>query len=305
MGNQNEIIFISCTVTINTIAVFINFFVVIMFLSFQNTLLSPSNNKFLFSMAVADFLVGLFGIAGSILMYLLVNGHVSREIVQPCGFIPLFGSFFMSILSLSILTVDRWIAVEYALRYHSIITDFRANLLIGLTWLTIAVILIIQTFIYLGTSLDVELAIRTYQLTAFFMLATFILCVGNTKLHLTIRIKRQCVVASEVRDIDSQTETTDTRSSNANRHVSKRRLSADSKICIWMTMIFTVCWLPLIVYYIALANGKVPIGITATYIICASFSYMNSLLNPIIYLIKRKDFRKRFGEIFVHCKRSQ
>ena len=138
---------------INGFGMVINFFVIMMFLRFHNKLLSTNNNKFLFSLAISDCLVGLFGIIGNILHYLFHKGLVNKDIMQLCGTLPIFGSFFMSILSLSLMTADRFIDVVYALRYHSIMTEFRANLLVVcFTWLTVAMILITQSAIHLTIS---------------------------------------------------------------------------------------------------------------------------------------------------------
>ena len=120
-------IFISCLVTINDSGMLINFLVIVMFLWFRGRLLSSNDNKFLFSMTIADCLVGLFGITGGILEYLEEYRLVPLHIMKLCGLLQVFGSFFLSILSFSILTTDRVIPVAYAILYNSIMTEFRAK----------------------------------------------------------------------------------------------------------------------------------------------------------------------------------
>ena len=208
-----------------------------------------NNNKFLLSMAVADCLVSLFGIVGTAFYRLYKKGILSKEIWKLCGALPLFGSFYISILSLGVMTADRLIAVEYALRYHSIMTEFRGNFLVCLTWIKVAIILINQGTIYMEFSSRLELKIRSYQLLVFFLLGALVLCIGNLKLYFVIRGKLQNTVYPAKTTVVSQTKT-DTR-----LHNNYTGISLDSKICLWMTIGFLICWLPVTINYIAYING--------------------------------------------------
>ena len=294
MPYQTSIIFISYTTTVNTFAVLLNFCIIVMLVRFRNSLLAVNNNKFLFSMAVSDLLVGIFGITGGTLIYIRVNqgnASVSLSIVKLCGLLPLFGSFFTSILSLSILTADRLIAVVYALRYHSIMTDARANFLVCLTWFTVSIILIIQGGIYFGISVDTELKVRTYEFAAFFILTSIVLCTANAMLYFIVRRKRKDVSRLGAQNIPG----------NTTLHRNLVKIFSDSKICIWMTIVFIICWLPMIVWYI----GWDPSRLTTVFTICMSLSTSNSFLNPIIYLLKRKNFRKRFWKAICYCRQMK
>ena len=135
-----NMIYLSCMIIINGAGLAISLLAVVIFVRFKNRLLSVNNNKILFSMALADFFVGLFGIIGSVLLYLYENTMVGKDIMKLFGMIPLFGSFVTSLLTLTILTADRLIAVMYALRYHAIMTEIRVQLLICITWLTAAMV---------------------------------------------------------------------------------------------------------------------------------------------------------------------
>ena len=88
-----SIVSVSCKVIINSVSMSINFLVVIVFLRFHKKLLLVNNNKFLFSMAVSDLMVGIFGIIESTLTYLYQHDLVTQKMVKLCGYIPLFGSF--------------------------------------------------------------------------------------------------------------------------------------------------------------------------------------------------------------------
>ena len=253
-------------------------------------------------MAFADFLVGIFGITGNTFMYLVENELTDWHTVKLCGSLPLFGSLIMSILSLTILSIDRSIAVVYALRYQSIMTNFRANVLVGIMWFTVIIIVVIQGGIYFGISWEMELKVRTYELTLFFTLGAIVLGIGNAKLYVIVRSKRQSLFITATKDVNCPRVVRCSGYSITKVNKNMGRVFSDSKICVWMTSVFIVCWLPTIIYHIVLTSGELGRVITPVYTICIFFATLNSLLNPVIYLIKRKDFRKRFKELFIHCK---
>ena len=302
MAEQKDFIFISCVVVINGFGMLNNFLVVIMFFWFHKKLLSVNDNKFLFSMAIADCLVGLFGVTGGTLIYLQEFKLIPIEIMKLYGVLPVFGSFFMSILSLIILIADRLIAVVYALRYEYIITEFRANLLVCATWLVVAVILVIQAAIYIKISEEVEINVRIYELTTFFTFGTLVLSIGNIKLHFIIRKKRERISTSIRMAVIDKTDTTEQNNGIFKLRKKLMRTLSDGRICIWMTVLFIICWLPAVIWYVAYTNGYLDHPITNTYTICISLAASNSLLNPVIYLFKRKDFRTLFRKLFIPCK---
>lgn len=60
---------------------------------------------------------------------------------------------------------------------------------------------------------------------------------------------------------------------------------------------FIACWLPFFVLYIAkplFPNVKIPIQ---AFVIAFWLGYMNSALNPFIYTVFNKDFRRAFRRI--------
>ena len=295
-------IYLPCLLIINGFTILINLLVVIMFIRFKKELLKVNSNKFLFSLAIADSLVGLFGVIGSYIHYLYHKDLIDEDIVGLCGLLPIFVSFFMSISSLIIITFDRLIVVVYALRYHSIMTDFRANLLICITWLMVPVILITQGAIYLGLSISLELKVRTYQLTTFFIIGTTVLSFGNIKLHFVIRRKKEKTLVNETPNTESPIDT-NPRSRGIKPTKDMGMIVSNSRLCLWMIAVYVMCWLPVTVDYVVYSVGyQDPDDLRFTICICIAAS--NSLINPVLYLVMRKDFRKRFGEMFTHCKRN-
>ena len=302
-----NMIYLSCMIIINGAGLAINLLAVVIFIRFKNRLLSVNNNKILFSMALADFFVGLFGIIGSVLLYLYENTMVGKDIMKLFGMIPLFGSFVTSLLTLTILTADRLIAVMYALRYHAIMTEIRVQLLICMTWLTAAIGFIMQVSLYLGISEFTEVRVRIYVLAVFFMVGTFVLLIGNLKLHLVARNKQQRFRATEAWGSNSQKNTTGAVSKNSTASKPLKNMAkifSDATISFWMTTIFVLCWLPIIVFYVVFHNSDVDDSYFYTYIICVVLAASNGLLNPFVYLFKRKDFRKSLRDLLIYFKNT-
>ena len=191
-GETKEIIRHVCIlIIINGLALILNLLVIIPFLRYRRILLEGINNMFLFSMALADFFVGAFGILAHLLMYLFrVSGEVkSMDTWKLLGVLPFFGSAFMSVFSIGIMTADRLISVQNALRYYTIMSKFRAKMMIVLSWFTTAIIIIVQGMIYLRVSPETELTARLYVLPAVVMIGGTFLVIANAKLYLIINSK--------------------------------------------------------------------------------------------------------------------
>ena len=67
---------------------------------------------------------------------------------------------------------------------------------------------------------------------------------------------------------------------------------------LWIVLIaFILCWLPFVVYLIAgILNKTIPFQLP---IIAFTFGYSNSILNPLVYALRVKSFRKGFKDILL------
>ena len=175
-------------IIVDSFALIFNLLVIILFLHYRRTLFEY---MVLFSVAVADFLVGVLGIMAQVLMYLfLVSGEMKTMVAwKLLGVLSFFGSAFMSIVSVGVLTVDRLTSVQNALRYFTLMTTLRAKFLIALTWITTAAIIFIQGIIYLCISPETELIIRDYLLATFVFIGRTFLVIANLKLYLIVKVK--------------------------------------------------------------------------------------------------------------------
>ena len=278
---ENKIL-IACSIAINSQVVLINLLVFLMFIQFRKKLLTTPNNMFLFSMSVADLCVGCTGIIDWML-FLVV--HEQMTIWKLGGSLPFFASFFLSILSLGLMTTDRLISVTYSLQYAVIMTARRASILISLTWLTVVIITISQGVVYLTVSPWMELKLRCFLLGTIFFVGVVVLGLSNTVLYKLVRQKARNLRKTSVKALTgAKYKTVEVRNSN---------------ICILVTILFIFFWLPLSTYCIGLLMGfsKVP-GSKTLAAVGLTFAPTNALLNPCVYLLKRKDFRRCFRKLF-------
>lgn len=73
---------------------------------------------------------------------------------------------------------------------------------------------------------------------------------------------------------------------------------------LWIVLIvFMLCWLPFVIYLVAgLLHIEIPYYLP---ILAFTFGYSNSSLNPIVYALRFKSFRKGFKDIILGCFRRQ
>ena len=144
----------------------------------QNT-----ENLFLLSMSIADFFVGMTGIAGGLTFLFMKKGSMSVTVYKIGGVPPLFASFFMSILSLGIMTVERLISVTHPIRHRLTTMRKRIKIAICLCWITVIALMAIQGILFFLVSARIGLQVRCLLLGIFFIVGSIILSVSNTVLY--------------------------------------------------------------------------------------------------------------------------
>ena len=173
-------------IVLSVIAILSNVLVGCMFICYRHKLLGNVNNMFLLSMTSADLCVGITGLIQWILYLTLAKLTMVWKL---CGVLPTFGSFFISIFSLAMMTCDRLISVKYALRYPAIMTERRAKLCITATWLIVFAYLVVQSVVFAYVSPWVELKARSFAVGALFSISSLVLSVSNTILYQLVRKK--------------------------------------------------------------------------------------------------------------------
>ena len=285
----------------------INSFVIATFVRQRRRIFRKNNNKILLSLACADFFVGIFGAAHATL---LLAGE-SRLYYKTIGNLPLFGSMFVSIFSMLLLTGDRLVAVKRPLQYPSIVTKKRLKIAICFTWGFPLLLTMQQYVFFFSAPKKVELRIRGTILVVWFFVGASFLGFSNGFLYSVVREQFKKLIEHENTLAVQPCQSTDTREelpSNDNsrsliRHrisrvIDKKKLRKSdlqaSKECLYVVVVFIMCWLPLSTYRLAYSLGESlrNAHLRRAFLI---FALTSSLINPWIYFFKKKQFRRYFS----------
>ena len=289
-------------VIIGSMSIALNSLFTSMFIMFRKKFLGQNNNKILLSMTLADNLVGM-----SCIIFASVLVTKQPQIVYKLtGVIPLFGSMFTSIFSLSTMTLDRLIAIRIPLRYKSLMSPSRVVKLILLCWILPVFATIQEVVIYIKYSWQAELKLRGYMLFVFFSIGSTFLTFSNIYLYTTIR-KHARSVAERLRIVQGRERVFSVNSSDGYDPTCLRILQScrkeikhaksvlkeikAAKLCIKITLMFIICWLPLSSYRLSYSTGN-RIGIAWLRRFCLLMAALNSVMNPLVYLLTRANFQK-------------
>lgn len=290
-------------IIVNVVTLVGNAFVIVA-LAKIDSLKSMANNQAVISLAIADLLVGL------LVMPCAIDGLLSGK--WRCGALwgklNAFGNFsfcISSIMHLTLLSLDRYIAISRPLVYRSVFTKTRARHGCLLLWIYSTLwalpplfgVSSYECFIpYIGKCLDkdwlqskVAVAFTVSVVCGTYGAAVLIMCFVYLKIFMTIfkQSKRISVMVEQVRsnfDLAART----------NASTRKGALTILIVIGIYMA-----CWSPFcVLLFVQMACGKSAGGPTAD-LITMFIGFANSACNPIIYSIRYRAFRQTVKRIFL------
>ena len=328
---QNQAFYWSL-ITLDLITFIVNLTTSLLFIKFRRRLLVSTHNRILFSMALADTLVGVFGFNLGLLLYL----KQPSKYYKLAGNIPMFSSLFGSVLALALLTSDRLVAVKKPFIYKSNWYRMIITKLLVVSWGIPAAVTIIQSLLYIHLSPMEELHVRSYLFSIFFLLAVVILVFFNIFLILKIRTqfanidskiiptsragtvhtayepdqgdlessggsnkKVRDVVVPSCRSFSIATNADQTTESDRNIKRGSRRIELrhTSFFCAVIVSLFIVFWAPLAVYRLYFAVG-ISLKIAWLRRLALCLTVVNSLLNPVFYFLVKKELRKYLAKFF-------
>ncbi|XP_072037415.1 adenosine receptor A2b-like [Amphiura filiformis] len=264
----------------------------------HNPRLRSVTNYFIVSLAVADFLVGSLAIPFA----LTTNARRPKNNFFACLFMNSWVVILTqsSILSLLAIALDRYFAVLSPFKYRRIATARRAAGVIAMTWI---LAFLIGSPPMLGWNLlsehpDEEDCIFTkvidLRYMVYFNFFGFVLPPLLIMLFVYVRIfqavKEQVVAISRTM-VANDDEMARQRSALA---VKEGRAA---KLLAIVILLFAICWLPIhILNCISVFCGDdtVPYDVLLPAII---LSHANSAMNPIIYTLSNRDFRRTFKKL--------
>lgn len=254
---------------------------------------------FIINLSISDLLVGIIVILSKILLDLLnkeislKEGDLSQvnpiliEFYVFCNFGFLRLSLVNSVLNLTVITIDRFLAVGKPILYRKI-QQRHALVVCAIVWLTsISIITVYYCIVKYAVFGEVKIQ---YDLLVFPLLALptlIVLAVSYTSIIRILRLLRKEL------NVDKKNMTVSQPRQQGTRHL--QREWKVIKLAIAVVTVYFICWTPLSVYGIARAfdfNSFV-----AEDVIFA-IALLNSLLDPIVYFHHiRNEIRRAFCKL--------
>ncbi|XP_077991581.1 tachykinin-like peptides receptor 99D [Glandiceps talaboti] len=268
--------------------------------------MKTTTNYFIFSLAVADGFTSLLLILNRYLLAAITIEYPQsfagmlycRVWISQLLF---WVGIKCSVFNLVAVTVERYFAIVHPFSYQQKFTKFTAVTMISITWfISFASEL---PFVFFHDIYLVE-GVPTCQFSWPSSTASSI--IGVTSFLTTYFFPILIMVWSYYKIVSSLRQNADRLAQNTNPEEygpAKSLLKARQKVVrmlILVVMAFTICWSPNQCLFLAYNFGAPVVYSSIYYSFFVLLAFSNSVVNPVIYAFKYKQFRRGFFDIFCH-----
>ncbi|XP_073419860.1 adenosine receptor A2a [Dendrobates tinctorius] len=294
-----DLIYIVLEVVIAILSILGN--VLVCWAVYINSNLQNATNYFVVSLAAADIAVGVLAIPFAIA---ISTGFCAT--FHACLFIACFVLVLTqsSIFSLLAIAADRYIAIRIPLRYNSLVTSRRANVIIAVCWLLSFIIGLTPMLGWNKKNFAAENSSRCSppQLECLFenvvtmdymVYYNFFACVlVPLLLMLGIYLRIFMAARRQLKQIELKVTC-----GERSRSTLQREVHAAKSLAI-IVGLFAVCWLPLHIIncFTLFCKDCLRPPLLLMYF-AILFSHANSVVNPLIYAYRIREFRQTFRKI--------
>ncbi|CAF0860814.1 unnamed protein product [Rotaria sp. Silwood1] len=287
---HTRFIFVSAWILIAFAGIIGNSLVIFVAIRFEK--LSNVTNCFIVNLAITDIVFLAFCMPFLVVQYTLDHWYFDQIFCKLLHFTS-FLSVLVTVLTLVIMTIDRYIYIVHPfenVKWRKPKTVFLLSLIIWLLSCTFA-----SPFYFnygvtnetykqceLLTDENVQKQLRIYTVTLYYFIPLTIILICYARLLYYVYSKEnKCKPKTKSNPVKW----------------SKRRRAVTKMVAI-VTLVFSLCWLPLTLYILS-ANFLMHRTAVLYYfkMIANSLAYLNSAVNPIIYAFLNRSFRNNCGSI--------
>ena len=232
------------------------------------------------NLAVADLCVGFFGEPIIALLYWL-PWRYDR------AYMPLCLGIEASCFAMIALTIERFIVIEFPIHHVQLLTRDRLKIGIACSWLLSLFIALLPLF---G-----KISFRTYTMFLYDGLGiTFwVVLLGlYVRMFVVMHQYNRCLLEMQERDIQQ----------GQSFAAARTREKEVTKAIFMFFGVFALCWTPpMVVANIGYFDCRPEGGSTIAERICASSGLLISAVNPLLYGLRMRQFRRAVVQMFSGC----
>ena len=255
--------------------------------------LHPSSKLLFGCLAVTDLGVGL--IAQPLRITYLMTSEQSKLCYYAWVLYNTLGLIFVgvSLLTLTVISIDRLLALMLGLRYRHVVTLRRVWVVVVSLWFSIIAIVVIIFHV---------LSISDFVVCTILLLCVTISTCSYAKIYFSLRKHQARVRGLTHQAISSKEESSGQSTRSAALNIARYRRSVASAL--WVQVTLVACYLPfgVVVVLVTTGLGTLVLARETTIVI----ALLNSSLNPFIYCWKIKEIRQAGKETISQlCCRSR
>ena len=236
----------------------------------------------LLSLAYSDVAVGLF--SQPLYTFFLINWlrlhnpGCNTQQVRTISNTLFSGASFLGVVAVS---VDRFLAVHFHLRYQEVVTHRRVVIVVIGIWVHSAFVSLMVLWGLLSTRDLINSIIG-----AFSFIITFVVYI---RIYLTVRRHKNQIHSMQIRD--------ETQSEELKNFVV---LIKSTVGIFYVYLVFLVCYLPFLICMAVIPIYGSNIALKKLFLFSLTLMYLNSSLNPVIYCWKMRRIRHAIGSAIGH-----